>query len=149
MGEGGVEVVSSAVQTVLALLGGLIGGALGYLGFFWVLSQGFYALPLPGVLLGAGCGLLAGAKSSTRGLFCAAAGILLSLYVEWKAFPFAADNSLEYFLYHVHELKSITLLMIATGATAAYWLGEDSLTGGQIEPVPSAQADPTSAPSWP
>jgi hypothetical protein len=137
----------NAIQTVLALLGGAIGGTLGYLAFFWILSQGFYALPLPVVLLGAGCGLLAGAKSSARGLVCAAAAILLSLVVEWRAFPFGADDSLEYFLYHVHELKPITLIMIATGAAAAYWLGEDSLTGARVEPRPAAPADAPVVPS--
>ncbi|MEO6810452.1 MAG: hypothetical protein ABI353_15160, partial [Isosphaeraceae bacterium] len=96
-------------------------------------------------------GLLARAKSTIRGLFCAAAGVLLSLFVEWKAFPFRADDSLEYFLYHVQELKPITLLMIATGAAAACWLGEDSLTGGRgelKEPDTSAPTDDPAALSW-
>lgn len=41
----------------LVLLGAVSGGLLGYLGFFWLVHQGFYGLILPGGLLGIGAGV--------------------------------------------------------------------------------------------
>jgi hypothetical protein len=41
----------------LVLLGAAIGGALGYVLFFWIAGQGFYGLALPGGLLGLGAGV--------------------------------------------------------------------------------------------
>ena len=44
-------------QTLLTLCGAVAGGILGYFAFGWLLGQGFYALMLPGGLLGLGAGL--------------------------------------------------------------------------------------------
>ena len=55
--------VPAPVNFLLGLLGGAVGGFLGYLGFVWLLKQGFYAVALPGVLLGLFAGLLAPGRS--------------------------------------------------------------------------------------
>lgn len=128
----------------LALCGALVGGALGYFAFFWVVSQGFYALVLPGGLLGIGAGLV-----STRALWvavvCGLLGLGLGLFTEYRFAPFVADDSLGYFLTHVMSLKPVTLLMIIAGGLIAFWMpsrriepGYDSIESGRQGGPPSA-----------
>jgi subtilisin family serine protease len=50
------------------------------------------------------------------------AGLALGLFTEWRFAPFIADNSLLYFVTHVHALKPITILMLALGAFLSYRL---------------------------
>lgn len=118
------------VSNTLGLVGGVVGGFVGYSLFFWITRQGFYALILPGALLGLGCGLLARHGSVARGVICGVAGVALGLYTEWTFAPFRDDASLSYFLTHVHTLRPVTLLMIALGGLIAYWLGKDGGYGG-------------------
>ena len=49
----------------LGLAGGIVGGVLGYLLFMVIVRQEFYAIVLPGALVGIGCGALSGRKSNT------------------------------------------------------------------------------------
>ena len=105
----------------LALLGALVGGALGYLAFFWLAGQGFYALVLPGALLGLGGGL-ARPRSRFVPVVCGLMALVLGLIIEWRFAPFTADTSLPYFLSHVHQLKPLTLIVIAVGAAIGFWV---------------------------
>ncbi|MCP5520668.1 MAG: hypothetical protein H7A46_03875 [Verrucomicrobiales bacterium] len=110
-----------STNNFLVLLGGLIGGALGYSLFFWLTGQGFYGLVLPGGLLGLGAGLF----RPTSRLLPVVCGILagaLGLFTEWRFAPFAADGSPGYFLSHVHQLRPITLLMILVGGLIGFWV---------------------------
>jgi hypothetical protein len=120
---------SRAVSWILGLIGAVGGGVVGFYGFAWFARHGFYAMILPGGLLGAGCGALAGTKSQLRGILCAAAALALSVYSEWAIFPFVADDSFGYFLRHVQDLSPVKLLMMALGTFAAYYFGRDSLRG--------------------
>ena len=125
------------VSNVLGLVGGLVGGYVGYHLFFWITRQGFYALILPGGLLGLGCGALARHHSAARGAVCAAAALLLGVYTDWKFEPFVENQSLSYYLTHLHQLTPVTMLMIAVGALVAYWTGKDSSycgLGGGVKP---------------
>ena len=54
---------------------------------------------------------------------------IASLYTEWATFPFIADDGLGYFALHLHELRPITMIMIAIGVACAFWLGR-----GQEDP---------------
>jgi membrane protein YqaA with SNARE-associated domain len=119
-----------AVSNLLGVIGGVVGGYVGYWLFVWITRQGFYALVVPGALLGLGCGLLARHPSTLRGVVCGAAAVALALFTEWSMFPFNADPSVSYFLAHVGSLKPVTLLMIGLGGVAAYWLGKDAGYGG-------------------
>ena len=103
--------------------GAVVGGTLGYLAFFWFVRQGFYALALPGALLGLGCGLFAGTRSHMLGVASGVLAVALGLFTEWRFAPFIDDSSFWYFLTHVHQLKSATLIMIAIGALFGYWFG--------------------------
>ena len=121
-----MSVMRQIASNVLGLTGAVIGGALGYYIFMWIVDQGFYGLMIPGALLGLGCSLLSQHRSHFRGIICAAAACLLGLYSEWKFAPFKADDSFGYFLRHAGDLKPITEGMIVLGAFFAYWLGKDA-----------------------
>jgi hypothetical protein len=109
------------MRTALFVLGGaLAGGILGYLGFFWIARQGFYALVLPGGLLGLGASL-APNRWIGWAVICGAAALVLGLFTEWRFAPFRADERLGYFVAHVHELKPVTWLMILVGAAIGFW----------------------------
>ena len=110
----------------LGLIGAIAGGALGYFGFGWFYQHGFYAMIMPGAILGLGCGMLARHPSTMRGVACALGAVALSLFTEWHYFPFIADDSLPYFLAHVQVVDPVHLLMMGVGAAIAYWVGKDA-----------------------
>ena len=108
-------------QTIaLGLLGAAIGGSVGYFAFFWVARQGFYAIILPPALMGLTAGYFARGRSTPLAIVCAIAGLALGLYTEWRFAPFIKDGSLLYFITHVHQLKPLTLLLLALGVFMCY-----------------------------
>jgi hypothetical protein len=108
---------------LLALIGGIIGGVLGYYLFFIMTRQGLYPMVVPGALVGLGCGALSGTKSNAIGAVCALSAVMLGLFIEWQFAPFMNDRSFGYFLTHIHKLKSMTLIMIAIGGVFGFWFG--------------------------
>ena len=62
------------VSASLGLAGAVAGGAIGYFVFMWMARQGFYAMILPGALLGLGCGLASRRRSAVLGIACGATG---------------------------------------------------------------------------
>jgi hypothetical protein len=119
-----------AIDVTLSALGGAAGAFIGYQVFFWLVSQGFYGMMIPGALLGLGCGMLAREASMTRGVVCAVLGLALGLFTEWRFAPFAKDDSLGYMLAHLPDKTPVKLFMIALGGFFAFWLGKD---GGFIQ----------------
>jgi len=121
--------INRVMSTTLGVIGGIVGGVFGYVLFFWILKQGFYALVLPGASVGLGCGLLARHPSVPRGLACAIAALALGLYTEWKYLEFmafAVDDRFSTFVTHFYRLRPITLIMIGLGTALAYYLGKDA-----------------------
>ena len=114
----------SPANVIISLFGAIVGGTLGYYLFFFIARQGLYALVLPGALLGLGCGLLLRKKSVVIGVICGFSALLLGLVIEWRFAPFIRDGSFNYFITHVHKLRSMTLFMIAVGAVMGFWLGQ-------------------------
>lgn len=106
------------------ICGAIVGGALGYFGFEWITTMGFYSLVLPGALLGLGFGLAAQQRNLAFGIICAIAALALGLFSEWSCFPFNADNSFSYFLAHMNQLKPLTWIMLAIGSLMAFWFGK-------------------------
>jgi hypothetical protein len=109
---------------LVGILGAVAGGVLGYFAFLWIARQGFYALMLPGGLVGVGGGLLVRDRSPLRATICCVLALGLGVFAEWSFAPFIKDASLGYFLGHLHELRPITLLMIVAGGAIAYWLAQ-------------------------
>lgn len=112
------------IALIRGLAGAIVGGAIGYLIFRWLLRYGLYGLMIPGACLGLGAGLAAGRQSHLLALLCACAALGLGLWAEWSVHPFIKDGSLVYFLRNVALLKPPTLLMIGLGAVFAYWFGQ-------------------------
>jgi hypothetical protein len=108
-------------QLFLVLCGAAAGGILGYFAFFWIAAQGFYGLALPGGLLGLGAGI-GKSKSIVVAVCGGLAATALGLFAEWRYAPFIADESLSYFLVHVYQLKTITLIMILVGGVVGFWV---------------------------
>ncbi len=111
-----------------------LGGMVGYLGFFWLLTQGFFALALPGGLLGIAAGF---PKNRWIGWawICGIAALSLGIYADWKAEPFRADAHFRYFLTHLHLVRPFTLIMIAAGTAVGFWgpFSRYRQSGGQSE----------------
>jgi hypothetical protein len=131
--------VNRLVSTALGGIGGIAGGVFGFVLFFWIADQGFYALVLPGAAVGLGCGLLARHKSVARGIVCAVAALGLGLYTEWRFRPFVADDGFRYLVLHFYQLRPITLIMIGLGGALSYYLGKDAgFLAPRNDKVPSA-----------
>jgi hypothetical protein len=111
------------VNWPLGLVRAVLGGVAGYFVFLWIVRQGFYALILPGATVGLGCGALSRGRSQALGVVCGLLAVLVGLLAEWRCEPFVADESLAYFLKHLHQLQPITIIMIVIGAALAYWMG--------------------------
>ncbi len=115
------------VSNGLGLVGAVIGGTVGFFIFRWLLvSQGLYGLMIPGALVGLGCNRLSLHRSNLRGIACAVGALGLGIFSEWKLRPFRTDDGFSYFLGHMTDLKTITVIMIGLGACFAYWIGKDS-----------------------
>lgn len=111
---------------------GGVGGVAGYFIFSLLLSQGVYALAIPGALLGLSCGFCTLRQSHVLGAVAAVAAIVLGVFAEWRFFPFIADESFWYFVQHLDDLKPITMIMIAVGGGFGYWFGRGPTGGGWL-----------------
>lgn len=111
------------IGSLCGLAGGIVGAVLGYFVFHWIAGQGFYALAIPGTMLGLGWGLAARHRSYLDATICGILALGIGIFSEWKFAPFIADNSFGFFLKHLHQLKPITWIMIGIGVVAAVWLG--------------------------
>ena len=116
--------------TIRVLGGAAIGGLLGYFAFVWLLGQGFYALILPGALLGVGASL-ARNRSVALAVVCGLLALGLGVFAEWKTAPFKQDKSLVFFLTHLHENPPLTLIMLALGGLMGFYLPFSKVTPGQ------------------
>lgn len=113
--------VPSALNATRTLAGAAAGGVAGYFAFGWLVGQGFYALALPGVLLGLGGGYCVVRPTRALAVICGIAAAVLGVVSEWRHFPFIADKSLGYFVTHLSNLRPLTWIMIALGTAAGAW----------------------------
>jgi len=70
-------------------------------------------------------GLAAGtfrSRSLTIPIVCGVLALALGLFTEWRTAPFIVDDSLGYFLAHVHKLRSITMIDIAIGSLLGFYV---------------------------
>lgn len=110
-----------ALNAARTLAGAAAGGAAGYFAVGWLVQQGFYAMALPGVLLGLGGGFCGLKPTRTLAVICGIGAAALGLFTEWRHFPFVADNSLGYFLTHLADLRPLTWIMLVLGTVAGAW----------------------------
>jgi hypothetical protein len=105
-----------AQSLALGILGAIVGGVVGYYLFFWIARQGFYAIMLPGWLLGYSAAFFARQRSMPLAVICTVLALVAGFFTEWKFSP----DSFKYFVAHLHKLKPLTLIMIALGAFLSY-----------------------------
>jgi hypothetical protein len=98
-------------RNALALCAALAGGAVGHLLFFWIAAQGFYALILPGALVGVAAGLVP-TRSAWVAVVCGLLALAFGLVTEYRFSPFT----------NVAGLQPIKLVMIAVGGLLGFWL---------------------------
>jgi len=120
--QGGAEQCLS-IDMLLGLVGGIVGAVLGYFLVFVIARQGFYAIALPGALLGLGCGALSGRKSAALGIICGVFGLAVGIYTQWRFAPFIKDESLSFYLAHLLDVNRVTQILILLGAILAFWFG--------------------------
>ena len=113
----------SFLHLAKGVVGAVAGSVVGYLAFSYLLPTGFYALVLPGFLAGLGANLLCRTRSLPLGIFTGILGFAVGVLAEWKHAPFRADESLGFFLLHLHQLRAMTWIMLAVGTVAAFWYG--------------------------
>jgi hypothetical protein len=102
-------------RALLALAGAVAGGVLGYYAFIWISRQGFYALILPGALVGLGAALARNRRVWVA-VVCGLLALLAGIIADWKiTIPPPDDDSLRYYVLHLHQQPPITLIMIVIG----------------------------------
>ena len=106
------------INVVRGLVGAALGAVAGYFLFGWLLQRGLYAGIGPGALLGLGCGLCIRKRNIALALFCGVAALCLGIFVEWHYLPFAADDSVQFFVKH---LSSRHWVMLGLGGLAGFW----------------------------
>jgi hypothetical protein len=109
--------------TALGIVGAVAGAVIGHFAFLWIARQGFYAIMLPGVLIGMGCGALSKRRSIGLGIFCGLLSLAVGIFTEWRFAPFIKDKSFGFFLSHLHKLPHLTIILIAVGAVFGFWSG--------------------------
>lgn len=108
-------------NNLFALAGGVLGGVAGFFAFLWIRRQGLVALALPGALVGVGAGLVA-ARSLLVPILCGVGATALGFYADFTVAPFDRDQSLGYYVTHVHKLDTIVQIMIALGGAIGFWI---------------------------
>jgi hypothetical protein len=108
-------------RSALTISCALLGGALGYFGFVVLLDYGFYALALPGGLLGLAAGIVP-TRSRIVPTVCALLAIAAGLLAEHRYAPFRADQGLGYFLVHAADLRPVTIVSIGAEGLIGFWV---------------------------
>jgi hypothetical protein len=112
-----------AQHYVRGITGALIGAGLGYVGFRFLAQNGLYAIVLPGACVGMCGGYLSRVRSGVIGGIAALVALVSLVLIEWQFAPFVADNSLAYFVTHLHKVLPAHLIMISIGTAFAFWFG--------------------------
>ena len=89
--------------------------------FFWLASRGYYGLAIPGGLLGLGAGVFR-CRSRLTPLACALLALAVGVFTEWRYAPFIVNDSLGYFISHFGDLQPMSVVMIAIGVFAGFWV---------------------------
>jgi hypothetical protein len=118
-----VDPASASRDILLGALGAIIGAGVGYLLFLVLSRQGLYAIVLPGALTGLGCGSLSGRRSIPLGIGCAVLGVAAGIVAEWQFAPFIRDRSFLFFVTHLHQIRTVSQVLILLGGILAFWFG--------------------------
>ena len=129
----------AGLDWTLGLVGAVAGAVFGVWLFGLIARQGFLAVFLPGALTGLGCGALSGRRSVALAAASGTLGTLAGVVAEWRLGAFKEDDSLWFFLTHLHDLRPFTLGMIAVGGALAAWFGLGRRGGAGLRRSPAAR----------
>ncbi len=131
------------MEYVPGLLGGAVGGYLGYLAVGFLIGRtGFWVPILPGAFAGLACGQLSSIASTRRGALNGLLALGLSIFAQWKLFspPFEFDGSFPAYVSHLHQLPILTLVVLGLNGLLGFWWGrEERIGSGRIKPRPRAE----------
>jgi hypothetical protein len=127
-GSLGMTVLERIVTIVVEVIGAVVGGAIGFFTFGWMVQRGVYAGLLPGGLLGLGCAVVARRPSLARGILCGIAGLALSVFAEswYMNFTARGHETLLYYFNHLQDVSHVDWLFVAVGTLLAFWIGKDA-----------------------
>jgi len=111
------------IAHIRGVFGLVVGGVAGYFLFQWLVGQGFYGLAILGAVMGWACSYASRIYSPLLAVAGGISAAILSVFAEWKAYPFIADDSFSYFVSHLYQLKVLTLIFIALSTVFAAWFG--------------------------
>ena len=113
------------LTVILGFGGAILGASLGFT-FFTLLIKyvGIYAMAVPGLLVGLGCGFCLPRRSLILGIVCAIIAAATMIFAEWWNFPFLKDESLGFFLQNLGELSRLFWFSLILGSGLAFWFGQ-------------------------
>lgn len=95
-----------------------------YFAIYLLKKNGFYAMMLPGLLVGSACGYASGCRSQVLGIVSLLIAIVASVLLEWQIFY---NEPLPRFLANFHTIGTLKIGMHLFGAVMAYWFGTGRL----------------------
>lgn len=120
---------TSAINPILNIVRGLvgmgIGGVVGVWLFEWILTQGLYAIVLPGLFIGLGCGVLIQSRCILLQVIAGISGVSLGIYCDWKH-TLGYSNFFDY-LKDFHHNPPIVIILIVLGGVFSFWYSGKSL----------------------
>jgi hypothetical protein len=105
------------------ILGGAVGGALGYFAFDWMLTRGYYALVLPGSLVGLGCGLASRRKLIGLGALSAVAALAIGALADWNSLAEPSPTFLEHLATLLRPNRRIPAFLILASVVISFYFG--------------------------
>jgi hypothetical protein len=109
------------------ILGGVLGGVLGFFAFEWLLSHGYYALVLPGSLVGMGCGLASGRKVMALGVLSALGALVVGVLTDWNSLAAPNPSLIGHAatLIQPHRHLPGALILVAVAISFYFGMGRD------------------------
>ncbi len=105
----------------LGLIGGVAGGIVGFFVCKWLATQGFYAVVIPGAMVGLGFGLAARKRHQAFGLICAVLGLFAGLITQWKVY--SNEPSFWKLVGELKDYSIVTWVLLGLGVVMAYSFG--------------------------
>jgi predicted transporter len=105
------------------IAGGAVGGVLGYFVFDWALTQGYYALVLPGSLVGIGCGLASRRKLLAMGVLSAIGAFAVGALADWNSLANPSPTVLEHLGTLLQPNRRMPAILIFAGVAISFYFG--------------------------
>jgi hypothetical protein len=108
-------------NNLLVLAGAIAGGVLGYLGSLLMAHWGFFAVIMPGALVGLGAGMFR-CRSVVLAVACGLLALLFGLVTLWRIYSVFSDDRVGVFLSHIHQFSPVTYVLLAVGTAIGFWV---------------------------